>query len=327
MATPSIQLIPSAVKAGTVYSILPTNGIGDFDFTRASTATRINSQGLIETVASNVPRLDYSNGDCPSLLLEPQSTNLYLNSENLASQNVSTSASTYTVSFYGNGTITFSGTYAGSLVGTGENNRVVLTFTATAGTLINTVSGTVDDAQCENLDFVTSYIPTSGTTQTRVAETLGGAGDASSINSEEGVLYAEMSALADDRSNSGAVSISDTTTNNRFVIQNSGAVDSKLNIIGVVNGVLEFNITSQIIDVTNYNKIALKYETNSVKLFVNGILEGTDLTVSMPSVNTFNFLGFTNGTTTGGFRLGFVKDLRVYKTALTDAELQALTTQ
>ena len=77
MEAPALALIPSGVKAGKVYSVLPSDGVGDFDFTRASTATRINSQGLIETVASNVPRLDYSNGDCPSLLLEPQSTNLY----------------------------------------------------------------------------------------------------------------------------------------------------------------------------------------------------------------------------------------------------------
>ena len=31
----------------------------------------------------NIPRLDYSNGSCPSLLVEPQSTNLYLYSEQL----------------------------------------------------------------------------------------------------------------------------------------------------------------------------------------------------------------------------------------------------
>jgi hypothetical protein len=74
---PKLALIPSGYKAGKIYSVLPTSGVGDFDFTRPGSATRINSQGLIETVASGVPRLNYPlidgvvNG-CPSHLLEPQ---------------------------------------------------------------------------------------------------------------------------------------------------------------------------------------------------------------------------------------------------------------
>ena len=58
--TPSIAMIPSGYKDEKVYSVLPTNGDGDFTFARTSTATRVNNNGLIEEVASNVPRLDYS---------------------------------------------------------------------------------------------------------------------------------------------------------------------------------------------------------------------------------------------------------------------------
>jgi hypothetical protein len=82
MATiPSIAMIPSGYKASKVYSVLPNDGAGDLTFSRASLATRVNSEGLIEQVLSNVPRLDYSDGGCPSLLVEPQSTNLLLRSE------------------------------------------------------------------------------------------------------------------------------------------------------------------------------------------------------------------------------------------------------
>ena len=76
MAIPTLTMIPSGYKAGKLYSVLPTNGDGDFTTSRSSSATRVNKSGLIETVLSNVPRLDYSDGSCPSLLLEPQSTNL-----------------------------------------------------------------------------------------------------------------------------------------------------------------------------------------------------------------------------------------------------------
>jgi hypothetical protein len=81
MAIPKLALIPSGVKAGKLYSVLPTNGDGDFTTTRNTVATRVNENGLIEEVASNVPRLDYSDGGCPSLLLEPESTNLITYSE------------------------------------------------------------------------------------------------------------------------------------------------------------------------------------------------------------------------------------------------------
>ena len=58
MAKPKLALIPSTV-GGSVYSVLPSNGDGDFNFTRASAATRINAQGLIETVAVGDNRLNY----------------------------------------------------------------------------------------------------------------------------------------------------------------------------------------------------------------------------------------------------------------------------
>jgi hypothetical protein len=77
----SLVLVPSGYKSGKVYSEVPTDGDGDLTFTRASSATRVNSDGEIEVVGSGVPRLDYSQGSCPALLLEPQRTNLVLYSE------------------------------------------------------------------------------------------------------------------------------------------------------------------------------------------------------------------------------------------------------
>ena len=84
MSTPSIALIPSGYKSGKVYSVLPTNGDGDLDFSRVGDATRVNENGLIEEMGTGVPRLDYSGGGWPSLLLEPQSTNLVEYSEDIS---------------------------------------------------------------------------------------------------------------------------------------------------------------------------------------------------------------------------------------------------
>jgi hypothetical protein len=70
-----------------LYSQIPTSGAGDFTVTRNTAARRFDSAGLVASVASGIPRLDYytSGGvtGCPALLVEPAGTNLCLQSENL----------------------------------------------------------------------------------------------------------------------------------------------------------------------------------------------------------------------------------------------------
>lgn len=316
----SLVLIPSAYKTGVLYSILPEDGTGDFTASRNSVATRINPNGLIEEVGVNIPRIDYTDGT-PVLLTEPQSTNLYLNSDILVSQNITTLASDYTVSFYGLGTINFTGTYTGSLVGTGLNDRVQLTFTATAGTLISTVVGVATYGQCENLPYATSYIPTSGTTATRLAETVTDGGDVNTFNSEEGVLYVEMAALF----NKGAfepLSLSDGTNINRILFFYSSATNRISLSFRITSTIISFNVTIQ--DVTEINKIAFKYKSGDFALWINGVEEATDNSVASFPPNTLSNISFSDQSSTNF--IGKVKQIQVYKTALTDEELIELTT-
>ena len=84
MANPSIAMVPSGYKAGTLYNPIPNVASGDFNVVRNSIATRVNSDGLIETVGANVPRLDYTNGGCPVLLTEPARTNLVTHSSDFS---------------------------------------------------------------------------------------------------------------------------------------------------------------------------------------------------------------------------------------------------
>lgn len=157
-----------------------TSSLTPFDkltFTRASSATRINSSGVIELVSSNVARIDYNPLTLAvrGLLVEESRANLFLNSlidgSNLSTQSVSVSATPYTISFYGTGSITLSGASTGAINGAGAYpNRVTSTFTPSAGTLTCTVSGTVQYAQIEAGAFATSFIPTAGVTATRAAD-------------------------------------------------------------------------------------------------------------------------------------------------------------
>ena len=51
---PSILITPNAVEAGKLFSIIPTNGAGDLDVVRATSATRVDENGLIEIPATNL---------------------------------------------------------------------------------------------------------------------------------------------------------------------------------------------------------------------------------------------------------------------------------
>jgi hypothetical protein len=77
----SLVVVPSGYKSGKIYAQKPLTTDGQLTFTRASTATRVNASGLIEEVASGLPRLDYLGSTCGKLLLEPQRTNIQLNSQ------------------------------------------------------------------------------------------------------------------------------------------------------------------------------------------------------------------------------------------------------
>jgi hypothetical protein len=50
----SLVITPNAVEEGKLFSIIPTDGSGDLTVTRATTATRVNSEGLIEECPYNL---------------------------------------------------------------------------------------------------------------------------------------------------------------------------------------------------------------------------------------------------------------------------------
>jgi hypothetical protein len=59
-----------------------------FSFSRASSATVVNQSGLIETVGSGEPRIDFLGNTKGALLLEPTRTNYVPNSENMSAWNL-----------------------------------------------------------------------------------------------------------------------------------------------------------------------------------------------------------------------------------------------
>jgi hypothetical protein len=323
MATPTIAMIPSGYKAGTVYSVLPVDGTGDLAFTRAGTKTRINESQAIEALATGVPSIDYTGGGCPSLLLEQQQQQLYGETATMATQTKTVTAVEHTVGFYGTGTITFTGTYAGSLVGTGINDRVELTFTPTAGSLISTVSGSVTSSQLVTGDYLGSYIPNTTTgTITRIEDTSSKTGLSSYINSTEGVVFFKGNLLVDDTSNIKSLCLSDGTSNNIIRMQTSGTSNQiyariQTSGISILLGYILPNITETF-------AMAFLYKSGALELYINGSQVATDSS-TFTFTNPLSVLDYSFPDGSQVFHSS-TDDIRVYNQVLTGAELITLTT-
>ena len=125
----SLILTPNGYKGGSpngkLYSVKPTNGDGDMVVTRNTTSTRVDSSGLIQNVAFNAPRLDYTGGGCPKILVEPARTNLILYSEQFddASWNKSDATISANATISPNGTLTADKLIEGTLFGQHYTNR------------------------------------------------------------------------------------------------------------------------------------------------------------------------------------------------------------
>ena len=140
---PSWQLVPGNVAAGTVYAQVPTSGTGDLAFTRASTKTRTNAAGTVVDVASGVAAIDYRNADgslssSGRLILEPQRTNIALQSETFSNATWAKSNATISADF----TTAPSGTLtADKLIANTANDqhRIDQTSTSVIGTNVFSV--------------------------------------------------------------------------------------------------------------------------------------------------------------------------------------------
>ncbi len=208
---------------------------------------------------------------------------------------------------------------------------ITKTFNATAGNLIGRIIFVTGDtatscvawgAQLEQQSYATSYIPTSGSTNTRNQDLCyNGATGTGLINSTEGVLYAEIAALADDLTNRFII-LNDGTSNNRLTFRYLAA-SNRLSMEVHIGGVLKITIHTTFADITVTQKVALKYKESDYAFWVNGVEVGTNTLAEIWSANTLNNIDFDGF---GQPFFGKTKALAVWKEALTDAELTSLTT-
>ena len=365
-----------------------------FSFSRASSATVVNQSGLIETVGSGTPRIDFEGNTEGALLLEPTRTNSITYSKDFTSW---TQADTSTISiadsfdgsnnaykvsiasaggfqtirntglsvsgvqtftiyakkdtlnfirvlFGGHGNFwvdlvngtqgTTTGAFSSINITSAGNGffKIVAIFTPTSAVTqvflypsigngnVSQTSGSVifQYAQLEAGSYATSYIPTSGSAVTRVAETSSQTTPDGVIGQTEGVLYCDVSGES-PQENSRYMSISNFNDGNkRLTIYQSG---------GNLNVYCSAGATFNLIYALPQGrlKIAVGYKSGDYVLYVNGTLaavstESAVVACSDVGIGVNEYLGTSNPPSVG------YNDLKLYNTRLSNAELASLTT-
>jgi hypothetical protein len=283
-------------------------------FTR-STAAWIYDGTTLTPYAINAARATTS-----GLLIEEARTNLFLNSAVGVTQNCTVAASAYTLSFWGTGTITLTGTStAGPLVGTGAANRVSLTFTPTAGSLTLTVSGSVQYVNLELGSFATSAIVTVGSTVVRAIDVATISTLTPWFNAAAGTILAEFAPLAPATATQTALSIDDATSNERFTLRTA---TGSLNAIVVDGGVVQASIALGSLSAGTTYKVAFAYAVNDFAASLNGGTVGTDVAGTLPTVTRVTL----GSRLTAEPMSGFVRRLSYYSSRLPNATLIRIAT-
>jgi hypothetical protein len=172
--------------------------------------------------------------------------------------------------------------------------------------------------QVEALSYATSYIPTSGSTVTRLADVCNNAGSSDLINSTEGVLYAEISGLSNPVNSPKNITISDGTASNyvRIEYYQDGKVYG--NVYDGTSVAANF-----VVNQSNFNKIAIQYSSSGSKLYVNGV--GVDFAAKVFTSNILNTIQFSSAAGNSSYFEGKVKCVAVFKEALNNDQLERLT--
>ena len=175
--------------------------------------------------------------------------------------------------------------------------------------------------QAEAGSYATSYIPTYGSSVSRVAESLIKTNVSSILNDDAGTLFLEIQGEVDSLSR--ALTLSDGTSQNRVQIFYQGSTKITTNIIRANVSQVDLNVFTKVVDQTATLKVIIRYEPNNAKMFVNGEQIAVDTSVNIPL--GLNKISFDNGVGSSKFT-GKLKNLIYIPTALTDQEAIDLTT-
>ena len=217
--------------------------------------------------------------------------------------------------------------------------RVSLTFTTPSGCVLarvyplanSGVTGTAYlwGAQLEAGSYATSYIPTYGSSVTRIGDTCTKGAASSVIGQNEGVIFAEVDFKGGSSTDTHRFTISDSGSTNWIFVSIEGGGNLRYYIRTGGNTYIDGNVGSKFVAGNTY-KIALRYKSGDTAVFINGLEIGSGNTTAFPSPTSpfsrCSITGSSNNATPVQFTQSGVKQTLLFPTSLTNEELAALTT-
>jgi len=173
--------------------------------------------------------------------------------------------------------------------------------------------------QVEQQSYPTSYIPTSGTSITRVEDLCVATSMTDLIGQTEGVVNLKFQKEYTDTYR--IFSLFGTSTSNRIGLY---TLNDTLRVFSISGGVSQFDTTVLSSIGNGTFNIALQYKLDDYKVYVNGNEVYTNTTAAIPA--SLEDILFAQTPTGGSPFYHKIDYLRLFKETLTDTELAALTT-
>ena len=185
----------------------------------------------------------------------------------------------------------------------------------------NSVSGYLWGLQLEESDYPTSYIRTDTfNTVTRGKDECYDAGTSSTFSNTTGTIFLDFEAFTPDDDFGRLLSLSDQSTNNRLLL--IPKTNNTLRFFMVVNASTDVD-TDQTISYNTRQKIAISYQLNSVKIYINGTLVLTDSSAgTFSALDRIAFADYDNNPTA----TARIHQLTYFDSVISQSDLETLTT-
>jgi hypothetical protein len=179
----------------------------------------------------------------------------------------------------------------------------------------------------QDATYATSYIPTYGSSVSRVKDDVYNDSGSNVIGQTEGTIFIEINRFGENS----------TSSYENLIFLGDGSISNFINIVYYVSnnryqaqmrssGITSASIVSDS-EYTGTIKLAMTYSSSKVSFFINGAKMGDDTSVTLPAatLNKIGLMSYRTSISADNF-IGENKQTLLFKTALTDQEAIDLTT-
>ena len=199
-----------------------------------------------------------------------------------------------------------------------DSSEIIIIGRGSSGSVGDTVN--IWGAQLEDLSFASSYIHTTTVAVTRDEDDITFLPE-DNISSVAGTIFFKVDFLGETGVDHHTISISDGTTNNRMqIIRQTGT--NKIIAFAVKDGVIQWTLIGTTLAFNTEQQITLTFTKDSAKLYQDGALTASDVSVDVPS----DFTIINIGKRVAGEPVSFmhINDLRIYDFVLNTEEVKYL---